>query len=302
MRIPAPLAFAACAFIWGTTWLAIKFGYGGLDAVWGASLRFLAAGLIMAPMAWALGQKFPKGRRQVGVVVFVGMMMFAIDYGFIYWGEQFISSGLTAILFATMPLFIGILNALVIPNEKLTRRHGAGIVVGLAGLLLVFQQELGFANASLAGMAAILLAAWAAAATSVVVRRWGRDLAPMTLNSTAMVIGGSALLVAALLLGETPSAPRTTNAWLSLAYLIGLGSIVAFLLYWDLLKKWGANRAGLIPIITPVIAVTTGTLAGEHLSTLQWVGSGIVLLGVAIALAPLRFPLRSDATAPSTGK
>jgi drug/metabolite transporter (DMT)-like permease len=298
MRTPPALAFAACAFIWGTTWLAIKIGYGGLDPVWGASLRFFIASLLLIPFIVARGLPPPLGARQVGVVVFVGLTMFWLDYGLIYWGEQFVPSGLTAVLFATMPLFVALFSGLLIPTEGITKRHALGMGAAFLGLVLVFQQEL-HVTGSLAGMIAIVLSAVAAAASSVVVRRWGKDLPAITLNASAMMIGGIALFASSLALGEHPALPRSTRSWLSLLYLVVLGSIVSFLLYWGLLKSWSANRASLIPIVTPVIALTSGLLVGERLGALQWLGSAIVLAGVASALAPL--PQRASALAAPAG-
>ncbi|HEX9816953.1 MAG TPA: EamA family transporter [Candidatus Thermoplasmatota archaeon] len=287
MRISAGFAFIACTFIWGTTWLAIKFGYGGLDAVWGASLRFLLAGIILLPIVLGMKIPLPKGRRQWSVAAFAGVAMFAIDYGLIYWGEQFLSSGLTAILFATMPLFVAIIAVIVIPSERMTPMHAAGIAIGLGGLFIIFFPDLRTGTSSIWPAVAIVLSAVAAAATSVVVRRWGRDLHPLSLNATAMLLGGSILALASLALGETPGLPSTQQAWLSLLYLVAFGSILSFILYWNLLRQWPAHRAGLIPIATPVVAVITGFVLNDEVLTLyQWLGSAIVILGVGVSLLP----------------
>lgn len=296
MNVPPRFAFLACSFIWGTTWLAIKIGYEGLDPVWGASLRFFLAGLLMIPLITRNGLPPPRGIRQIGVVTIVGLVLFGADYGLIYWGEQYLTSGLTAILFATLPLFVAVFSAVVIPAERVTPRHIAGIVVGFAGLFLIFWDELRVGSGLVGPQLAIVLSAACAAISSVVVRRWGRDLSPMVLNGCAMFIGAVTLWVASRALGETAALPATGRAWASLLFLVVFGSIVSFLLFWGLLKVWTANRAGLIPLLTPVVAVTTGLLVGERLAPLQWLGSVVVLAGVALALAPR--PSRSTASAP----
>lgn len=286
MKVPPLFAFFACSFIWGTTWLAIKIGYEGLDPLWGASLRFFLAGLLMIPLIIGNGLGPPRGVRQLGVVAVVGLVLFGADYGLIYWGEQFLTSGLTAILFATLPLFMALFSAVLIPAERLTPRHVAGAVVGFGGLCLIFWDELRLGSGALGPQLAIVLSAACAALSSVVVRRWGRDLSPIVLNGTAMFIGAVALWAASLAMGETAALPLTGRAWASLLFLVLFGSIVSFLLFWGLLKVWTANRAGLIPLVTPVVAVTTGFFVGERLAALQWLGSAIVLAGVALALAP----------------
>lgn len=298
MRVPAGLAFAACTLIWGTTWLAIKIGYDGLDAVWGASIRFLVAGGLLIPLVLARKVPLPRGRRQLGVVAFVGIAMFAIDYGLIYWGEQFLTSGLTAILFATMPLFVGVGSVLVIPSERMTPMHAVGVATGLVGLASIFLPDLRAGTSAVLPAFAIVASAVAAAATSVVVRRWGRDVPPLSLNASAMLLGGSILWLVSIATGERPSLPGTSGAWLSVMYLSIVGSIVSFLLYWNLLGQWPAHRAGLIPIGTPVVAVLTGFLFNhESLTPLQAMGSIVVMLGVAISLLPISS--RASSAAPA---
>lgn len=283
-RLPPGLSFAVLVLIWGTTWLAIKLGYDGLDPVWGASLRFFIAGAIFIPLVLARGKRFPTKPREILIVVYVGLAMFALDYGLLYWGEQFVSSGMTAILFGTMPLFIALFSAFTIPNERVTPRQLVGILIGLAGLALIFGDEIRLASDVAGPMVGMVAAAAAAASTSVIVRRWGQAISPDALSGGAMWVGAVTLLGASLLLGETPRLPTTGIAWGSLLYLVALGSVASFILYWRLLSVWPASRAGLVPLLTPVVAVATGLLAGERLSALQWTGSFVVLAGVALAL------------------
>ena len=90
--------------IWGSTWLVIKVGYGGLGPFNVAALRFILAGAVLVPIVPLSGARWPHGTTQWSLVVWVGLVMFAADYGLIYWAEQFLDSGLTAILFAMLPL------------------------------------------------------------------------------------------------------------------------------------------------------------------------------------------------------
>lgn len=299
MRAPPFAAFTLCTFIWGTTWLAIKVGYGGLDAVWGASLRFFIAGLVL--LAWIVARRIPlpQGPRPVAVVAFVGLVLFGVDYGLIYWGEQFIPSGLTAILFATTPLLVALMTPAIMPRERVTPRQVVGVLVSLGGLLLIFGPEFRLEGAAVGPMVAIVGAAAAAAASTLVVRRWGRDIAPSSLTAGAMLVGAAALLAASVLAREQQALPATGSAWAALLYLVVFGSVVGFLLYWDLLRLWDAHRASLITILTPVVAVATGLVVGERLTAAEWLGSGLVLAGVALSLvrAPTHAPVRAPAGA-----
>lgn len=295
MRVPPAAAFAICTVIWGTTWLAIKIGYEGLPAVWGAALRFLVASLVLIPLALGRGLRLPRRARHVALILFVGLALFGLDYGLIYWGEQFLDSGLTAILFATMPLFVGVFAAFLIPHERMTVPHVAGVLLGLAGLFLIFGPGLAAGLEGLGPSVAIVGSAAAAGVASVAVRRWGRDLAPLSLTAGGMFVGALALAVASLALGERPALPATPRSWAALLYLVAFGSILSFLLYWNLLRQWTAHRAGLIPILTPVVAVVTGFLVGERLGALQVLGALVVLAGVGLSL----YPTASASPAPS---
>lgn len=304
MKVPSPLAFVLCSFIWGTTWYAIRVIVDptsqGLAPLWGASLRFFMAGVILLALLWSRQDRLVVRRVDAAVAGFFGLVVFGLDYGLIYWGEQFIPSGLTAILFATMPLFVGLFSALLIAGERWTLRHGAGVLLGLGGLVLVFREHLGFDGSSLIPMLAIVVSAAAAAIGSVVMKKYARDSDPYFLNGGAMIVGAIGLLAASLTTGEVQSLPRTTAAWEATLYLALLGSVVSFLLYFDLLHDWGANRSSLITLITPVVAVVTGALLlQERLTRDQIMGSLLVLGGVALSLFHPR--LRASTPAVSAG-
>lgn len=288
--LAAGLMFGTCTLIWGTTWLAIKEGYGGLDPLWAASLRFFAASLLLFGILLVTRASWRAQWQDAAVVVFVGIVMFGADYGLIYWGEQFLPSGLAAILFATMPLFVGLFGAWLIPAERWTTAHASGVILGLVGLVAIFRDQLVVDAGDLWPMVAIVLAAAAAGVSSVVIRRWGHEISPELLNAGAMFVGAGILFVASLAAGETPAPPQGAAAWWSVTYLAVFGSVVAFLLYLRLLKVWTANRASLIALSMPVVAVLAGVVVlGERLTPLQILGAALVLGGVALSLlAPMR--------------
>jgi drug/metabolite transporter (DMT)-like permease len=215
----------------------------------------------------------------------VGLVLFSLDYGLIYWGEQYLDSGLTAILFATMPLFTGLFSSLAIPAERLTARQFLGILLGGIGLGLVFQASLSVAPGDLGPMAAIVVSAAAAGSASVVVRRWGRGIPVASLNGYAMLIGAIVLTCSSLIAGERQGLPTEAAGWWSLLYLALLGSVVTFLLYLWLLRHWSANRSSFVALATPVVAVLAGVaVRAERLTLVQVFGAALVLAGVAVAV------------------
>jgi len=131
-----PALYVLLCLIWGSTWLVIKVGYGGLGPFNVAGLRFLIAGALMAVVAQATGVRWPRGRPEWTAVGVVGLLMFAGDYGLIYWAEQYIESGLTAVLFATLPLMTLFIARAYIPGQRITTGKLASSVLAVAGTLL----------------------------------------------------------------------------------------------------------------------------------------------------------------------
>jgi drug/metabolite transporter (DMT)-like permease len=281
----APGAFLLCALIWGSTWLAIKVGYGGIEALTGAALRFALAGLAMAPLMLLLRVPFPREAKVWRLVAAQAVLIFLLDYGLIYWGEQFITSGLTAVLFASMPLLTALAAHALLPQERFTAAKGAGIGLGILGLGVVFADSLVFDPASLLPMAAIVGSAGCAAVAGVLTKRDGKGLHPATYTAPAMALGGVLLGGAALALGEDLALPTTAAAWGSVAYLVVFGSIVAFLAYFWLLQRWDTTKTSMLTLLTPLVALALGAaFLGEALTLPALAGTALVLLGVLVTL------------------
>ena len=134
--------YALLCVIWGSTWLVIKVGYGGLGPFNVAAIRFFVAGAVFAPLVPLLGARWPRGRAEWTLVVLVGVVLFAADYGLIYWAEQSLDSGLTAILFATLPLITVALAHVYLPGDRITPRKLAGTtLVDATGASIVVRHD-----------------------------------------------------------------------------------------------------------------------------------------------------------------
>jgi drug/metabolite transporter (DMT)-like permease len=277
----APLAFAACCLIWGSTWLAIKVGYEGTSALTAAGLRFFLAAIILTVAGAALRSKFPLKGPPLHLAVTVGVLLFTFDYGLIYWGEQFLESGLTAVLFATLPIQTALLANAFIPAERLTRRRAAGVALGFVGVLVIFNQSLTFDSSRLAPMVAIVLAATFASISSVTTKIHGHSADVVGLNAVAMMIGALLLFLGAAVLGEPLVIPTSSTALFAIAYLAILGSVVTFLLYFWLLKTWQATTLSFIAVIIPVIALVLGFwYRGEVVGPAVLTGGAMIICGI----------------------
>ncbi len=290
--------YVLLCIIWGSTWLVIKIGYGGLGPFNVAALRFLMAGAVLAVIIPVLGTRWPNGRREWSVVTFVGVALFGADYGLIYWGEQFIDSGLTAILFATLPLFTVALAHLYIPGDRITARKLSGTLVAFAGVVALFGESLRLDVEKLGPMAAIVIATVCAAAAGVVSKRHGATLHAAALNAPAMLIGGVVLAAAALATGEAFRLPHEASTWAAIVYLAVVGSVVSFLVYFSLLKTWNVTSLSFISVFTPAIALALGFVFLDERPTL-WTAVGAVLILAGVALALTRSTPKSQIPTPN---
>lgn len=282
------LAFAACTLIWGSTWLAIKIGTTEIAPLNGAALRFVIAAVILLLLQVITKTRMPSGSCEWGVVAFVGVVLVGLDYGLIYWAEQYLPTGLTSVLFATMPLFT-LTFARALDLEKLTIKKAAGILTAIAGVAVLSSERLQVDPATLGPAAAVLGAAVCSAATTTVTKRFGRNIAPITLNAWSAVIGVFCLYSGALALGEGIQTPSSLRSWLAISYLSVFGSVIAFLLYFWLLKHLDATICGLVSVLTPLLAVVLGALfQGEQVTLVLLAGAVLVLAGVVISTRPTK--------------
>jgi drug/metabolite transporter (DMT)-like permease len=278
-----PLYVLLC-LIWGSTWMVIKVGYGGLGPFNVAGLRFLVAGAVMAAVARATRARWPRGRTEWTAVAVVGLLMFAGDYGLIYWAEQYIESGLTAVLFATLPLMTLFIARALLPGERITPGKLASSVLALVGTVALFADRLQLDAAATRPMAAVLGAALCAAIASVVSKRDAHDIPSASLNATSMIIGAAILLLAGVAHGEGVRVPADAGTWAAVAYLSLVGSVLAFLIYFELLKTWSVMSLSFISVFTPVIALLLGfAFLGEPLTAGKVGGAALILIAVVLA-------------------
>ncbi len=277
--------YALLCVIWGSTWLAIKVGYGGLGPFNVAALRFFIAGAIFVALVPLFRARWPRGAGEWSLVVFVGLGLFAIDYGLIYWGEQFLDSGLTAILFATLPLVTVILAHLYLPAEPMTLRRILGTLLAFLGVAALFGDRIRLDPSVIGPMVAIIASAVFAAATSVATKRHGAALHPAALNAPAMLVGSGALAAASLGAGDGLALPRDAATWGAVSYLAVAGSVLSFLMYFTLLKTWSVTSLSFVSVFAPAIALLLGfVFLDERPTALTAVGALLILSGVVLAV------------------
>lgn len=281
------LAFGLVCLIWGTTWAAIQIGLRGIPPFSGVAIRFAIAGSFLFVLAMATGRKLGRARKERMLWLVNGFLSFILAYGVVYWSEQWIPSGLAAVLFATYPLFVAIVAHFALPGEGLTFQEVIGITIGFGGVAVIFSEDvtaLGGRDVYLAAMV-MLISPLAAGLGTVAVKRWGSGIHPLSLAGGPMVVASGVMGVIALALERDRTFLWNAESIGSILYLAFCGSAVTFLLYYWLLSILPAKRLALIAYIIPVVAVAVGLLRGETFHLQVLLGAALVVVGVAMAVS-----------------
>jgi len=283
----ALLVWLCLCGIWGSTWLAIKLGLRDLPPLTFAGIRFALAALILLAMVTLRGLRLPRGAREWRLLAYTGFLTITVNYALVFWGEQYISSGLAAVLSATVPLFGLPIAHRYLASEPLTGWKVAGVVLGVLGVATVCSGQLGAGGPfALWASLGIILAALATAHAGVLIKAGGADIEPSVLAGIQMAGGCIPLLVGGILLEGNPFEFRWTPlALATLAYLTILGSVIAFLMYYWLIRHTAVTWVLLIPLVTPLVAVLFGVVfAGETVGWHTVAGGAAIIAGVALAV------------------
>lgn len=286
-------ALATVTLIWGSTWAAIRLGLEGIPPFAGVALRFAVASALLLAIAWARGVPLGRSRIERRLWWVNGLCTFVVTYGIVYWAEQRVPSGLTAVFFATFPLFVALLAQPALPAERLTLRSVAGIVAGFGGVALIFSEDLAALAEPGAGRAAavVLIAPLVAAASSVAIKRWGRGVHPLSLSAMPMALAAGVMGGASLLFERGRPLVLDAVSVGTVLYLAVFGSAVTFYLYFWLLERMEATRLSLITYLSPVVAVVLGAVLFEERVTVRIVLGGLlVIAGVAVTAATRHGP------------
>jgi drug/metabolite transporter (DMT)-like permease len=283
--------YALLVLVWSSTWVTIKIGLDDLPPLLGAGIRFAAAGAGL--LAYAALRRRPLSTDAL-LATILGVLPFATTYGLIYWAEQHIPSGLTAVLFGVLPLYVALLAAVLLPAEPLRPRLLLGIGIAIAGLALAFNESLELGDDELAGLAAalVVLSPAASAIGNVSIKLRGARLDALVLNGWAM-LGGGVLLLAISALSETwTDASFSAEAVGSIVYLAAAGTAFTFVALTLLLRELSAVTTSFISVLLPFGALAFGALLEDEVVTSAALGgAALVALGIAVAQWPRRSSL-----------
>ncbi|MFN2578379.1 MAG: DMT family transporter [Pyrinomonadaceae bacterium] len=281
----ARLVWLILCGIWGSTWLFIKLGLADLPPLTFAGIRFLLAALILGALVLARGARWPRSRRDWFLIAIVGLLQFTLNYGLVFWGEQHISSGLAAVLQSTFPAFGLIIAHLYLRYERLTTNKVIGVLMGVLGVAIIFSDQLTIAgHMALLGSVALVASAFFGSYSNVLVKAYAAKIDPQVLAAGQMMFGFPPLLITGILAEGNPFRFHwTAMAVTSLAYLVIVGSVIAFALYYWLVRHMEVTKTMLIALVTPVVAVILGMIVlHERLNWRLFAGGACIISGIGL--------------------
>ena len=289
LRVRIVVAFATIYLVWGSTFLAIRIGVRELPPFLFAGTRFLVAGALLAAIAFVRRERFPHGMREWRMMLLFSLLMITFSNGVSTVALQQVPSNEGALLSAGSALWITALGALGPRGHALTVRGAIGLLLGLAGVVLIVWPREATPSGYLAWQGLVLFGSFSWAVGTILYRDASLAVGPVAFNAVMMLFGGSWLVLAGLATGELPHWEWRPGGLVAMLYLAVFGSALAYTAYSWLLKRVPADRVGTFAYVNPAVATVLGwAILGESLGPLQVAGMVVVLLGVALVTLPSR--------------
>ena len=284
-------AFALVYLIWGSTYLVMKFAVASMPPLLMAGTRYGIAGGLLYLFMRLKGEP-PPTLQGWGFAVIIGVCLLGFGNGGTTFGVLYLPSGITALLVATVPMFLAVLGWLSGVSPRPTKWVALGLAAGMAGMYLLAAHPTAtpvkVPGHQGLGIFVVLLAALVWSIGSLYAKQHQPAQSPFTSGGMQMLCGGAAMLVVGLVRGEADGfalAQVTTKSWLAYGYLVTLGSIVAFSAYIWLLRAVEPALAGTYAFVNPVVAVLLGwAFAGEVLNPQMLGGAGLIVLAVGLVV------------------
>lgn len=284
-RLLVIVSFFSIYIIWGSTYLAIRYAVQTIPPLYTAGFRHLCAGTIL--LIWALWKGLRPTWAQIRASIIIGFFFFLVGHGSLHWAEQFVPSGLAALLIAVEPIFVFLLTSAAARTWRINGMLLAGVAMGLIGVgILVRGTTLDSSHGLTLGAVMILVGGFSWSLGIVYSRRSHLSGNPLLLSALSLLSGAVMLLLTATLVGEAKGFSLrqvTPRSWISLAYLILFGSVIAFTAYTWLLEHYSPTFVATHTYVNPVVAVFLGWgYAGEALTLNVALAATLVIAAVVL--------------------
>lgn len=290
-KTKAYIALGIVCLAWGTTYLAMRTGVKSMPGLMLAALRNSICGVIVVSWFLLKGHRFPDVKT-LGRLALISALLLGVGNGFMSWGEETVPSGLAAVLAALNPLCIAFFSILLMKGTKVSFKVIIGLILGLAGIVTIFFPMLihpGHDGFGL-GVLLILLAVLGWSSGSILIARKPLDINVFYAAGWEFLLGGIELVIFSLITGHTISLAKISmESWVSIGYLIVIGSLIGFNAYQYALKNLPPTQASIYAYVNPIVALILGwALLHEHLNLFVFFGSLITLTGVYLVQSSFR--------------
>jgi drug/metabolite transporter (DMT)-like permease len=289
VSVPPRSAYAALiavCVIWGTTYLAIRISLEAVPPAILGGIRWIVAGTVLAVITRARGERLP-GPSAWGDLIVQGLLLLGLGNGGVNWAEQYVPSGLAAVMIATVPFFMVGVDRFFPGGEHITREVLFGLIVGFSGILLLVWPDLTVHDAAGAhfawGVVSLQVACLGWAIGSSYSKRHKHGGSVLGMTAVQMLAGGVAMMVVGTVIGEWPQVHLAPRGVVAIAYLIVVGSLGGFVSYIYALKHLPVRLVSIYAYVNPLIAVVLGALVASEPFDLRTVAAmAIVFAGIAL--------------------
>jgi putative membrane protein PagO len=283
--LPAGI-FIALSLIWSSTWIAIKVGLESLPPFLSLGIRFFVAFLFLASYIRLQKIKFPRSVREHLFFLAFGMINFTGGYAFVYWGEQYIPSGLTSVLFSIMPFYVLIISWRLFPQDKISWQKILGVSLGFAGLVVIFRDQLDIKAMDqnvFYGMLAVLIAPLFSAFGAIMGKKATLRMNPFVLNTLPLFYSSVFFFILSCFVEQNTHPLFDARAIFSILYLGLFGTSIAFVMYFWMMKHTSVIMMSMITYVTPPLALIWGwIILDESISSLLVLGLLFIFSGIYI--------------------
>jgi len=280
--ITIAIAYFIVVLIWSTTPLAIKWSAEGVGFMFAITARMLIGAVLALALALAWYRHLPLNRKALQVYAIAGIAIFGAMTA-VYWGAQYISSGLVSVVFGMTPIVTAWLAARFLYEKSMTGFKVIGAASGVAGLAIIFSEQLQLGDQASIGILAVLLSVTLHSISSVGIKRVNAQLPALVVTAGGLLTSLPLFVLAFVLLPEPLPVSFPSRAIWAIVYLGVMGSVVGFVCYYFILQNLAASSVALITLLTPVTALWLGHFFNQEiLSVSIWTGTALVLSGLAV--------------------
>ena len=277
-----PLAYLGVIIIWSTTPLAIKWS--GIDSgyLFGVTARMLIGLLFTSALLLVVSRRrLPLDLESRKTYLVAGIAIYGAMLS-VYWASQYISSGFISVIFGLTPIVTGIMAALWLNEKSLTPAKILGVILGVFGLFVIFNQGIQFGGNAVIGIAGVCLSVLLHSISSVWLKKLKHNLTALEITHGGLLVSVPLYLLTWFITQGTWPESFSQRGLGSIIYLGIFGSVLGFILFFYILKHVDVSRVSLITLITPVLALFLGfALNNEVLNVTIWIGTGLIMLGMS---------------------